>query len=457
MKRSYYLCHFLILLAFSAGGLCMNMVSAQESSPALNELLEEVQRMVDKDRRNNRVREQEFMQHRERQHELLQEAKDKLQAQQEQSTAWEKQFDDNEVEITKLEQIYQQRAGDFTELSGLMGQFATALRTQLSDSMINMHLPDWQQRMDVLQKKHGLPDTADIEGLWKLFLEAIVLQGQTLRFQSPVLQPDGSTVSREVVSIGPFTAISDGGFLAYLPEVGQFTQLPRQPDARYLAAASEYVKADTGFVAAPLDPSRGVLLSLLIGVPTLEERLRQGGWIGYLILLIGSIGLLVGIWRIFTLKLLNYKIQRQMRHIERPARNPLARLFAVYQQNKHATLQALELKLDDAIIKELPGLERGLNLLKVFAVIAPLLGLLGTVTGMLETFQAITLFGTGDPKLMAGGISHALVTTAMGLMVAVPILLLHTYVLSKSRDIRDILQEQGIGLLVARADRAGVK
>ncbi len=442
-----------LLSALLLSVLCFCQAFAQEASPPFNKLLNEVRRMVDADKQTNRLREQEFLQRRDRQHKLLKEAKEKLQALQARSVAWEEQFDQNEAQISKLKSIYRQRVGDFDELSGLMGQFVTGLHAQLTNSMVSVHIPNWRNRVDALQKKQELPHVDDIENLWRLFLEYIAVQGQSVRFQSQVLEPNGSVALHEVVSIGPFTAIADGKFLEYLPEVEQFTQLARQPDSRYLSSAAKYVSANESFVAAPLDPSRGVLLSLLIGTPTLEERLRQGGWVGYLILLIGGVGLFVGAWRIVALKKLNRGIQRQMHQLEQTGNNPLARLFAVYRQNKQATIQTLELKLDDAVIKELPDLERGLSLLKVFAVIAPLLGLLGTVTGMLETFQAITLFGTGDPKLMAGGISHALVTTAMGLMVAIPILLLHTYVLSQSRTIREILQEQSVGLMATHVEK----
>jgi len=94
-----------------------------------------------------------------------------------------------------------------------------------------------------------------------------------------------------------------------------------------------------------------------------------------------------------------------------------------------------------------------LMFLKIIAVVAPLLGLLGTVTGMIITFQAITLFGTGDPKLMAGGISTALVTTVQGLCVAIPTVLLHTLVASRARRLNQILEEQAAGMVAVQSER----
>ena len=89
----------------------------------------------------------------------------------------------------------------------------------------------------------------------------------------------------------------------------------------------------------------------------------------------------------------------------------------------------------------------------MFANTATLLGLLGTVTGMIATFQSITLFGTGDPKLMAGGISQALITTVLGLIAAIPLLLLHNFVATRSKDLVQILEERSAGMVASRAEK----
>ena len=116
-------------------------------------------------------------------------------------------------------------------------------------------------------------------------------------------------------------------------------------------------------------------------------------------------------------------------------------------------MEVLELKLGEAILKELPKFNSMLSFLKIISVVAPLLGLLGTVTGMIVTFQAITLYGAGDPKLMAGGISTALVTTVLGLVVAIPTVFLHTLVQSRAKRLTQILQEESAGMLSERAER----
>jgi biopolymer transport protein ExbB len=127
----------------------------------------------------------------------------------------------------------------------------------------------------------------------------------------------------------------------------------------------------------------------------------------------------------------------------------------VAHDNPNVDVEGLVLKLGEAIMKETPKLNAMLPFLKIIAVVAPLLGLLGTVTGMIITFQAITLYGAGDPKLMAGGISTALVTTVLGLCVAIPMVFLHTLVASRARRLTQILQEEATGMLSERAEQQG--
>jgi biopolymer transport protein ExbB len=133
--------------------------------------------------------------------------------------------------------------------------------------------------------------------------------------------------------------------------------------------------------------------------------------------------------------------------------NPLGRVLAVYHQNRGIDTETLELKLDEAILKDTPALQRGLVTIRVLAVIAPMLGLLGTVTGLIETFQSITLFGTGDPRLMAGGISQALVTTVLGLGAAIPLILMHSALNTRSKRLLAVLEEQSAGLIARHAER----
>ncbi|MEK6214113.1 MAG: MotA/TolQ/ExbB proton channel family protein, partial [Vibrio fluvialis] len=147
------------------------------------------------------------------------------------------------------------------------------------------------------------------------------------------------------------------------------------------------------------------------------------------------------------------KIQAQLKTPNQPGNNPLGRILSVYNKEQNRSVEALELRLLEAVVDEQTGLEKGLSMLKLLAALAPMLGLLGTVTGMIETFQVITQFGNGDPKVMAGGISMALVTTVLGLVAAMPLLLAHNILSTQAENIRNILEKQGIGLVAEEAER----
>jgi biopolymer transport protein ExbB len=269
-----------------------------------------------------------------------------------------------------------------------------------------------------------------------------------------VVNLDGSLRQSEILRVGPFTALADDAFVRYAGN-HRFADLGRQPPARFGDAADDLTDATVGdMVAASVDPSRGAILNLFLQLPTLSERIAQGGLVGYIILLLGAFGIALAGERITRLTLTARAVKSQLAAGEaKDGDTPLARVWAAYASHKGSDMETLELKLDDAILKEMPALEKHLSLLKLLSGVAPLMGLLGTVTGMILTFQAITLYGTGDPKLMAGGISQALITTVLGLVVAIPILLLHTVAATRSREIVQVLEEQAAGMMAAHAER----
>ena len=205
-------------------------------------------------------------------------------------------------------------------------------------------------------------------------------------------------------------------------------------------------------MCAPTGPTGGTFLAALIDSPTLLERWEQGGVVGKIITAVGAIAFIIAIWRLIVLSLTSAKVSAQLKSGKANDNNPLGRVLKVHEDNPNMDSETLELKLSEAVLKELPNLEKSLNLLKIIAAVAPLLGLLGTVTGMIITFQAITIFGAGDPKAMAGGISGALVTTVLGLCVAIPTVLLHTIVSGRSKKIIHILEEQSTGLVAQHSE-----
>ena len=229
-------------------------------------------------------------------------------------------------------------------------------------------------------------------------------------------------------------------------------ELQRQPQSRYTNRIEDLEAATTGVHDIGIDPTRGQLLGLLVESPSLGERIAQGKEVGYVIIALGIIGVAIALWRLLALSAIGSKVNAQIKNPGQPGDNPLGRVFKVHADNPNADVESLELKLGEAILRETPALNSMLPLLKIISVVAPLLGLLGTVTGMIVTFQAITLYGAGDPKLMAGGISQALVTTVLGLVVAIPTVFLHTLVSSRARRLTQILQEESAGILAERAE-----
>ena len=420
----------------------------------LRELLEQVRQLRRDDEQANWQRERQFTESRDQQQKLLEQARQENRELEKRSETLETGFQSNEVELQSLETIYKQRVGSLIELSGVMRRAAGQLHSQLSDTFLSLQIEQWDQKLMALKSNSGLPTVEEIEMLWDLFLQYLVVQAKGFRLNTDIIYADGDSREHEIVSVGGFTAFAEGRFLSYLPETRKFVMLDRQPAAHYLSAADDFINHDSSeasVIPVPIDPSRGVLLSLLVSSPTLLDRLHQGGLIAYIILIIAVIGVLLSVERIVVLGRVTRAVRTQARNPDQVGNNPLGRVFSTYKNCINLSVETLELKLEEAIIGELPKLNRGLATLKVFAVIAPLLGLLGTVTGMIETFQAITLFGTGDPKLMSSGISQALVTTALGLMVAIPIILFHVYLGIKSRSIREVLEEQSAGLMAEYA------
>ncbi len=297
-----------------------------------------------------------------------------------------------------------------------------------------------------------LASIEEIERLWFEMQREMTEQGRVVRFTTTVNNTNGIEEEVEVVRVGVYNIVADGKYLQYSPETGNVTELSRQPQqSRYTDSAEDLSDTTDGQVVFGLDPTRGQILKLLLRSPTFADRIKMGGIVGYIIMALGIVALLIALERLFVLTMTANKVNTQLKSDKPTDNNPLGRVLLASEKHRDADLETLELKLGEAILKETPALTRALMFLKIIAVVAPLLGLLGTVTGMIKTFQIITLFGTGDPTLMAGGISQALVTTVQGLSVAIPTVLLHTLVTGRSKKITHVLQEQSAGIIATRS------
>ncbi|MDX2142190.1 MAG: MotA/TolQ/ExbB proton channel family protein [Rhodospirillaceae bacterium] len=426
---------------------------AAGASKSLQELLERVRQGRAEDATVNKQREDEFRRAQADQQRLLQEAKARVTAAEAEGARLESDFQKGELKLTDLQNQLQERLGSFGELFGVVRQAAGDTRGQLRNSIISAQKSGRDVPIDALAQSKELPELKQLELMWATLLEEAIEQGKVARFTAPVVSVDGQESSQEVVRIGPFTAVSDGQYLNYLGGTQRLAVLARQPAAEAMAAASDLADATSGLVDAAVDPSRGALLSLLVQTASFRERLDQGGTVGWVIMVLLVIGVLMSLERIVTLSLTASKVNAQKKSSTASPNNPLGRVMMAYQENKGLGSEALQLRLDEAILRELPSLDRGLTTIKVIIAVAPMLGLLGTVTGMIQTFEVITLFGSGDPKMMAGGISQALVTTVQGLVTAIPLLLLHSLATGRSRAVVEILEEQSAGIVAASMEK----
>lgn len=441
------------LLAFSA------LPTAQAAQTlSLEDLLKQVQQGRVKDARANKAREARFIAEKNNQQKLLKQIKGKQKTLEKQSAQMEAQFDKNEAKIAKQTELLKTRLGSLKELFGVLQQSAGDARGQFENSITQIQFPQRSKFLNELAEKMGtssqLASIEDIEKLWFELQREMTESGRVVKFPQQIIKANGDKATQQVTRIGVFNLVSEGKYLEYTPETGRVVELPRQPAGRFLNAIEKF-EASSGNEITPvgIDPSRGQILSLLVQSPSLRERIDQGGIVGYIIIGLGALALLIVVERLLVLGFTGLKVRLQMRHLDDPKKsNPLGRILAVYQENPDADVDTLELKLGEALLHETPRLQRRVMLLKIIAAVAPLMGLLGTVTGMIITFQAITLFGTGDPKLMAGGISQALVTTVLGLVVAIPTVLLHTLVASRSKAILQVLEEQASGMIAAHAE-----
>ena len=426
--------------------------SAQEKL-SLKQLLEQVRQGRAKDAAANKAREQAFLQEKAEQEAKIRAAMAEVAALEAKSAELEVKFNENELLVEEKRQQRDERLGSLKELFGHLTGAAGDLRSRFQNSITTSQFPDREKFLaDLIKKMNSdtdLPTLEEIERVWFEMHREMTESGRVVMYTTQV----GTETDREIVRVGLFNLLSNGEYLAYDADTRSVSVLPRQPVG--LADNASSLQASTaGATPVGIDPTGaagGGFLKAIINTPTLEERWHQGRQVGYIITGVGVFALLVALWRFLALNMTSAKMRSQLKRDEIKTNNPLGRVLQAAEDNKGADTESLELHLDEAILKETPKINSGLSLLKIIAMVAPLLGLLGTVTGMIIVFQAITIYGAGDPKAMAGGISSALVTTVLGLLVAIPTLLLHTMLSGKAKKLLHILEEQSAGIVAERA------
>lgn len=428
-----------------------NAATATQAPRTVADLLRMVGEEAERADRRNAARIARFEANRDQRQRMLEAVDGELVAAERRGAALGDTFERNERELRELEERLAVRVGNFGELFGVVRQVAGDAKGVVDASLVSAQRPGRGERAASIAEARALPGLRELRELQLLLLEEMVASSEVARFRNAVTDTSGAIVEDEVVRVGAFNLVRGADFLAFDSESGAMRTLPRQPPGRLRALAEALGEAQEGPVPMAVDPTRGQLLGLLMQTPDLAERVRQGSYVGYVIIGMGAVGAAVALWRLAFLYTVRRRVRAQLERQQASDDNPLGRVFAAFDEHRHLALEALNLRLDEAVMRETPALERWHGVVKMFAALAPLLGLLGTVVGMIITFQQLTLFGTGDPKLMAGGISQALMTTVLGLIVAIPLLLLHSVVASLSRSLVELLEEQSVGLLARRA------
>lgn len=445
------------LLTVSALALTSISFTASANG-ALDKLLQEVKADRVSEAKLNAKREAEFKAARDQKQALLTKAKNELKAEKARQKRLQQTFQNNEKRITDKEAELELAKGALGEMFGVVRQASGEALGLVSTSIVSSQ-PEYSNRTPLLAKlseAKELPNISDLEELWFALQTEMTESGKVVTYDATVVSLDGQESTETITRVGVFNLLSNGEYLIFNTDNAskpQIQPLARQPEAHVLGAASGY-QASSSYAPLYLDPARGGILNIFKQKATLEERYHQGGVPGYVITGVLALGALIALYKFITLFLVGAKMNAQLKNPQQPnTGNPLGRILKVYQENKDADVENLELKLDEAILRETPSIESGINVIKILAAIAPLLGLLGTVVGMIGTFQAITLFGTGDPKIMAGNISMALVTTAQGLIAALPLIFIHAVVAARGNSIVHILEQQSAGIVAAHAEK----
>jgi biopolymer transport protein ExbB len=449
-----------IIFLVAAGILNFGSASAQDDASSMADLLKQIERGQARDSQEAREREARFAAARNEQQNLVNQSRAERTRQEQNSARLEQLFQENQAKIVAARAALDERLGALKELFGVLQTVSGDATGRFKESLTNIQYPEREKFLTGLGSKMAgateLASIDDIEKLWYELQREVSESGKVVKFAHDVTLADGEIVNTDIVRVGVFNVVYEGGFLNYDSGNGIVSELQRQPDqSRFTNSAGDMLDATTGPVKFAVDVTRGGILSLLVETPTFMEQVHQGGIVGYCIMVLGFFGLLIAIWRWIGLSSASRKVAAQLKSDVANRDNPLGRVLSAYESNRNADTETIELKLSEAALKEMPGLTKGLLFIKVVSVVAPLMGLLGTVTGMIQTFQVITLYGAGDPKMMAGGISQALVTTVQGLVVAIPMVLIHTLVSGQSRKIANIIQSQSAGIVAEHSEKHG--
>ncbi len=442
-----------ILTSLLAAFVSLTQVTQVEAADSLDTLLNKVKNAQRIESKENRDRLQRFRSDRGRQQQLLNDAKAELARLETRADELKKQFDTNEVVLGEMSEQLRIKLGNLGEAVGVVRQVSADAAATVENSLVSAQKPNRHKSLEELAGRKEIPTIPELRELWLQLQTEMTEQGKIVQFDATLLDKNGSEVNKPVTRIGTFNLIGDGEFLTYNRKTGNIEELAKQP--KNPSGVTSYIgnfQSANGFALFPIDPSKGTIVEREKDRETWAERVQNyAGVVGVAIIIVLGLGLIIALERLGVLSATGAKMRKQAK-TSTPGNNPLGRVISVYMANKDDSFENLELKLDEAVLKELPKLETRVSIIKIFAAVSPLMGLLGTVTGMIETFQGITLYGAGDPSVMADGISSALITTVLGIVAAIPLILLHAFVSGKSKSLVHMLEEQSAGLIAQHTE-----
>jgi biopolymer transport protein ExbB len=446
--------------------------AAQPTGPqvSLADLPAAVQRLAEDERRVATEREQRFRAELQRQQRLTQEATTRRNNAEARSNSLDKEWNDNERRIGEIEELLKQREGNLGELFGVTRQVAGDAANQLQQSLVTTQYAvpanGDEERAEFLRRLAGakaLPSITELERLWYELVREMTDSGKVVKFKTSVVQrnaqnePDPQNkVDWDVVRVGPFTASHEGQYLGYLPSARSLMTLTGVLPGSLSSIGQELQAAppNSGYTRAVVDPSSGALMSMYVERPSPIRRIEDGSLVGWVIVGVGILGVLIALGQAIYLVATQLGVRAQLRNLQDPKRNnPLGRVLLAFRGDgsRVENAELAELRISEAVLREVPRLERFQAFLRLAVAAGPLLGLIGTVIGMIITFRAIVASGQSDPKVMAHGIGTAMIATVLGLGIAIPLLFIGSGLAAMSRAVTQILDEQSQSMLAARA------
>ncbi|MFM1942866.1 MAG: Biopolymer transport protein ExbB [Verrucomicrobiota bacterium] len=395
----------------------------------------------------------------------LRELEDKVLAMRTELTRSQRESDNQLVALGVLRKEVDKAREDARFVQALLSEYLGRFESRV-------HISEVERFSDRVEKSRVAPSLKELSGADRFSQQAQILEAgldrlEALvggdRFQGRALTPDGTLEDGTYALLGPVALFhgSESG-VSGVAELRLGSPKPRCiPVGTALDPLISGLVAD-GRGSFPLDPTLGNALKIAEKKDSIVAHVMKGGPVMAPILLFGFTALIIALVKWFELSRIRtvspMELQRVLsclhkgdgqgaRSISQGISGPVGDLLSVALEHAKEQKEFLEEVLYEKMLEARPKLERLLPIIALTAATAPLLGLLGTVTGMINTFNMITIFGAGDPRTLSGGISEALITTEFGLIVAIPSLLLHAFISRRVKSVLGSMEQTSVAFI----------